>query len=245
MRRGRLSLPILVSFNELVWIFVFAVGLVYAIQTTRVKELVQRVEDDTKKEAALRQELEKTHREAINQQLVGLRGPLHRVVIVIDHSGSMGFKGKWTNARKNIEIWLRYLPIHECSLVIFNDLIEIYPSDGTFTNLEAPDGEPNRGKLLERLKSVKPVGSTNTLKALRKAYSYPGVDTIILFTDGSPDSGSNRFNRKMAAAVYRLCQLHGHSVPVNTVGLGSYSERGPEEFLLRLPRITGGAFFGR
>jgi len=130
-------------------------------------------------------------------------------------------------------------------LIIFNDYVEAYPSDGSYLDLTGSDRGLKRAELLRPLEYLEPKGNTNTLAALQRAYSYPEVDTIILFTDGVPDSGSNRFDQNMAAAVFELCRQHGTAVPINTVGLGGYFDKRFGDFLLQLPAITGGTFIGR
>jgi len=245
MSRQKLTLPILISFNELVWIVAFALAVLYVSQTVRTKELSKEIEADKSRQAELQTTLENIRQEAMSQQVVGLKGDFHRVVIVIDRSGSMKYRHKWNESRAIIATWLKYLPVDECALVTFNDTVSTYPENGAFLDLHGPNREANRGILLDRLNALKPEGNTNTLAALHRAYSYGEVDTIILFTDGFPDSGSNRFNQEMARAIYRLCQRHGTNVPINTVGLGKYFDRRLEVFLRRLPELTGGTFVGR
>src|SRR5437763_1873869 len=115
MGNRRISLPILVSFNELAWIIVFALLVAIASESarrdaeatestktqTRLAALVKLREDD----AGLRKEL------------IGLKGNVHRVVFVVDRSGSMRIKGRfastdrWAEARAVVRAWLEHLRI--------------------------------------------------------------------------------------------------------------------------------------
>ncbi|MCI0338638.1 MAG: VWA domain-containing protein [Acidobacteria bacterium] len=265
MRRARLTLPMLISFNELAWIAVFAFALLYSTETTRLaaerdasdreRNMAKREnEEGIRQRTQMQKEIERLRRiivgvapngNIINQQLIGLNGNLQRVVMIVDRSGSMKQGRKWEYTRSIIKTWLEYLPIEQCALITFSNEAEVFPSNGTFLDMLSPVGKDNRTKLLKQFDLVSPEGDTNTLSALQKAYAYPDLDTIILFTDGFPDNGSNTFDTKMAEEIYALCQEHGHSIPINTIGLGNYFNPRLGEFLLCLPEITGGTFLGR
>lgn len=263
MRRENLTLPILVSFNELAWIAVFALVLLYSVHTTHLKnerntaaterDAVKRESEQTTRQLAqTKRELQKllarsvTGDSVLNQQLVGLKGDLSRVVFVVDRSGSMDKGGRWEFARDVIQTWLQRLPIESCALITFNEQVTAFPADGTFLEVVGPGGSQNRGSLMAQLKFLKPAGHTNTLSALEKAYEYPEVTSIILFTDGFPDpTGNQRFDTDMAEQIYALCEQNGQRVPVNTIGLGDYFNRQFGEFLRRIPQKTGGTFIGR
>lgn len=265
MRKPGLTLPMLVSFNELAWIAVFAFALLYSTETTRLtaerdasireRDIVKREnEEGEHQRAQMQREIERLRQRLvgvvpdgniINQQLIGLKGELRRVVIIVDSSGSMKQGRKWEYTRNIIKTWLEHLPIEYCALITFNDKTEAFPINGTFLDVLSSAGKDNRARLLKQFDLVSPGGNTNTLSALQRAYAYPDLNTIILFTDGFPDSGSNTFDTKMAEEIYALCQAHGQSIPINTIGLGNYFNKQLGEFLLRLPEITGGTFLGR
>ena len=98
---------------------------------------------------------------------------------------------------------------------------------------------------MEHLAKVEPEGWTNTLEALRKACSYEGLDSIILFSDGAPTNpNSGRFDQTVARSIYTLCSRH-KDIPVNTVGLGNYFDQDLATFLRTVARLTGGTFRGR
>ena len=103
--------------------------------------------------------------------------------------------------------------------------------------LDGPEGERDRGRLLDSLNRIVPEGGTNTLAALRMAYEIEGVDTILLFTDGEPNDGKSRgFDPENAAMIHELCRGKREN-PVDTVQVGAYSKR---EFVRFLAASCGG-----
>jgi hypothetical protein len=157
----------------------------------------------------------------------------------------MSRDGRWEHARSVVATWLEHLAIRECALVLFSDDARSFPQDGSFLDVHGPTGVANRKRLLDRLLTAKPEGLTNTLLALQTAYRCPGVDTILLFTDGEPNNGDvAEFNEKIAEQIYALCRQHD-AIPVNTVGLGAFYQPQLSGFLLRVAQETGGSFLGR
>jgi len=211
-----------------------------------IAKLEQELED-------LKDELAKL-RNQIHKDLVGLSGPLQRVAIVFDASGSMTSKSvqamtdedRWQQVQKITATWLERLQFDECVLLVFSNDVQVFPADGTLVPVNGPDeadNEANRKRLLAYLKSVTPGGWTNTLAAMQRAYQYKDIDTIILFSDGAPGWG-DKFNSEMAEEVYRLCRRH-KDVPVNCIGLGDYFNKDLSTFLFTIARETGGTFMGR
>jgi hypothetical protein len=187
----------------------------------------------------------------LNRELVGLKGKLKRVAVLFDASGSMNAKGtdhhinRWVEAEKIAATWLRHLDADECVLIVFSTDVRCFPEDGSFARLRGEHGDERREQLLRSLEKIEPKGWTNTLGALRKAYEYPMVDTIILFSDGAPSNAKfARFDSAAAEEIYQLCRQHA-DIPINTIGLGNYFERDLSTFLTTVARITGGAFQGR
>jgi hypothetical protein len=187
----------------------------------------------------------------LNRELVGLKGKLKRVAVLFDASGSMNAKSadhqinRWAEARQIAGTWLRYLDADECVLIVFSSDVRCFPEDGSFARLRGEQSDERRQQLLKSLETIEPKGWTNTLGALRKAYEYPALDTIILFSDGAPTNVNlGRFDSAVAEEIYQLCRRHA-DVPINTIGLGNYFERDLSTFLTTVARITGGAFQGR
>lgn len=183
----------------------------------------------------------------VRRELIGLKGKdgkLRRVAILFDASFSMKQGGRWDKARSVMEVWLKYLDIDAGALVVFNTDVKVFPANGTLL-LFSGAGTSNRDKLCQFLAAVEPVGGTNTLAALQRAYSYPDLDAILLFTDGAPNDGRGAvFDPKVAEKIYVLCQSH-RDVPINAVGLGDYFKPDLSHFLLKIAEITGGTFLGR
>jgi Mg-chelatase subunit ChlD len=239
-RRG-ISVPVVLSFNEFVWLFAFAMTLLYVYQVSQTRnvsvELAEHVNANTGGDAA--------RAATIRRELVGLRGELKTVVFVVDRSNSMTSGNRWATVRSTIQSWIRYLDVDQCALVLFNQSVESYPVDGSYLMLSGEAGARNREALVNHLDTVMPKGRTNTLAALRRAYEYHNVDTIVLFTDGVPDLRGRGFDRRMTSDIYDLVRQHGQSVPINTVGVGNYFSPAFGNFLRRLPELTGGTFIGR
>lgn len=187
----------------------------------------------------------------VNRELVGLKGKLKRVAVLFDASGSMntqstdGLGNRWAEAKRIVATWLRRLDMDECVMIVFSDNVRSFPQDGSFARLHGEQGEAQRMRLLQMLDTVEPKGWTNTLGALRKAYEYPELDTIILFSDGAPTNANlGRFDGAVAQEIYQLCRSHS-KIPINTIGLGNYFEHDLSTFLKTVAGITGGTFQGR
>ncbi len=191
---------------------------------------------------------------AVRKELVDLRGELGRTVFVVDRSMSMAYPrpgvsggdNPWQQVHQVVETWVNYLPVREARLIVFSTEVEVFPAaPELFLALHGEQGAANRRRLLNHLAALRPGGATNTLAALQQAYRCPGVDTIVLFTDGAPNLGGTHFDPRAAAAVLALCRQHGKSVPVNVVALGDYFQPQLASFLLNITDISGGVFIGR
>jgi chromosome segregation ATPase len=214
------------------------------LQVDALKTQLANVLDDLK---TVQDQLQ--HQEArektINRELVGLRGNLRRVAILFDSSGSMSQSGRWEEVQRIAGTWLDHLDVDECVLMVFASDVSTYPPSGAMLRVSGAEGDENRRRLADYLKSVKPEGWTNTLAAMRKAYAYPGLDTIILFSDGAPTyEDSSRFNAEAAQEIYALCRQHSQ-IPINAIGLGNYFDQELSTFLRTLAQLTGGTFVGR
>lgn len=210
-----------------------------------------------------------TGQAGIRQELVGLRGGVEgrmkRVVFLLDRSASMAEGNRWEDALQVIRAWLKHLPVEECALVTFNDRPMPFPRSGGM--LTVGSDETARENLLAQVSRLRPAGHTATLDAFKAAYGYPGLDTIIFFTDGEPyvpggvkasaqsedeaqdETQVGKAQRQSMGSrhmdeVLRLVSQRAH-IPVNVVALGSYFQKRQSDFLLELARRTGGAFIGR
>jgi hypothetical protein len=181
----------------------------------------------------------------VRQELIGLAGKLRRVAIVFDSSGSMNEGGRWDEVQRITATWLQHLEFDQCVLIVFSSGVAVYPPDGSLVSVTGPQGEANRAQLQAYLKAIKPEGWTNTLAAMRAAYRYPDLDTIILFSDGAPTyENSNKFSAEVAQEIYALCRQRAN-IPVNTIGVGNYFDRDLSTFLRTVAQLSGGTFLGR
>ena len=185
----------------------------------------------------------------LNNQLLGLRGDLRRVAIIVDISNSMlgaSNQGKsyWDLTMGMIDRWINSLDVEEAALIFF----------GNEAKLAVPMGrldETLRQSISKITKEASPTDSqTNFLVAFRLAFSIDQIDTIIVFSDGLPSvdvdgkkihapaarrpnetesdyrariDSSIKANVKKILAVHQeivaLIRLHP-KVAVNAVGLG-------------------------
>lgn len=182
---------------------------------------------------------------SLSRELIGLRGELGRVAILFDSSGSMVQRGRWEEVQRIAASWLDHLEVEECVLIVFASDTLAFPADGSLLPVAGSQGAANRQKLMIDLNAVEPKGWTNTLAAMEKAYSYPDIDTIILFSDGAPTyENSNQFNAEAAEKIYALCRQHPE-IPINAIGLGDYFEPTFGAFLQNIALLSGGTFVGR
>jgi hypothetical protein len=205
----------------------------------------------------------------VRKELLGLRGAMSNVVILLDRSASMADGRRWEDSLRVIETWLTYLPIENCALITFSSECETFPADGRFLAVGGTNeaARETRSHLLRQVRARPPVGNTAMVEALQKAYDYRGVDTIILFTDGEPldlrkalkqkrgatpasndmqlsASERKRIAKTQIKEALALSRRHP-DIPINVVALADYFTDWKSEFLLGLARNTGGAFLGR
>lgn len=199
-------------------------------------------ETERKRQAELLAEAEN------NRELVGLKGSLRKVAIILDASGSMrqtgnGGADRWVEAQQIAATWLKHLNVQECVLIVYSTEVRTFPADGSLADLRGEPGAAKREQLLQQLQSIAPGGWTDTLLAMQKAYEYD-VDTILLLSDGAPSKvASGVYQDPLAQQVYQLCREHAQ-VPVNTIGLGNYFDKEMSTFLRTVASITGGEFRG-
>jgi predicted nuclease with TOPRIM domain len=219
-----------------------AATLLHSLQATNQQLVNDLSEAEKKRQEQLLAEAEN------NRELVGLKGPVQRVAIVFDASGSMKQPGsgggdRWVEAQSIASTWLQHLNVEQCVLIVFSSDVRTFPQDGTFADLRGADGKTKRDGLLRELKAITPGGWTNTYDALRKAYEY-NVDTVLLFSDGAPSKvASGLYDDALARQIYELCRKHP-GIPVNAIGLGNYFDKDTSTFLRTIASITGGAFRG-
>jgi uncharacterized coiled-coil DUF342 family protein len=183
-----------------------------------------------------------------NRELVGLKGSLNKVAIIVDASGSMRQTGadgadRWTEAQAIAATWLKHLNVQQCALIVYSTDVRTFPADGSLIDLRGEAGAAKRELLLQQLQAVQPGGWTDTLAAFQKAYEYD-VDTILLLSDGAPSKvASGVYQDALAQQIYQLCREHP-GIPVNAIGLGNYFDQEMSTFLRTVANLTGGSFRG-
>jgi hypothetical protein len=181
----------------------------------------------------------------VRRELIGLKGEMKDVVIIVDSSGSMLEGNRWQNSQLVLKNWLEYLEMERCLIVVFSTTVQSFPENGKFLTVLGEEGKRNRDSIIQFLQGIKPDGGTNTLQALQRAYEADELDTILLFTDGAPNDGTTvGINKEIVKKIYDLCKDH-REIPVNAIGLGDYFQPDFSAFLLQISEMTGGTFIGR
>jgi hypothetical protein len=196
--------------------------------------------------------------QAAASDVLGFKGRFKNVVFIIDISHSMthvtdparpGHQNadfrpeRWNKTKQEILTWAGNLPMKTLRVVLFHTKVTAHPGKGEFYPMEGADRSRSVAAIETVLKKVTPDLATNTLDALAEAYKYPGVDTMILFTDGRPQV-KGRKTDDVIADVQRLVRQHPN-IPVNVVGIGEYFEKSFADFLRDIAGTTGGEFIGR
>ncbi len=172
----------------------------------KIAELKELLESQEKTADGLRANMRKIEKERssglnaetlVRKELLGLRGELDRVGILLDCSSSMKDEQRWAESISVVKTWLEYLPIENCFLIAFNDYVSVATTRSAFPALDNDGYLPvsktdratstrRRKKLVGQIRDIQPEGGTYTIEALAKAYEYRRLQTIILFTDGEP-----------------------------------------------------------
>ncbi len=227
-----------------------------------------------------KREESETDENQVRLDLVDIRGDLNRVAILVDRSTSMLRHGKytaadgvpkerigqskedpakWDDVRRVVKDWINYLPMRESVLVMFSGKVSVFPKDRSW-RVMTPE---NRDAAIRDLYADEnyPSGATDTLEALKTAFRYPGLETIILFTDGRPDV-DGKTSAEFMVEIHSFVATEnaarqskgGRLVTINTVALGEFDVRQSDDpegdlpmlsFLIKLAEDTKGAFTAR
>ncbi|TVP94683.1 MAG: VWA domain-containing protein [Planctomycetaceae bacterium] len=215
-------------------------------------------------EGELDQERKKAHRYAseraeelqIRRELIGLRGDFERTLIAIDISGSMAETPKqlpdpsqrpnwgpeessWVHVRRQIDAWLRYLPVGSFRLICFNHELNEFPT----VERMWLSGDQARQEASDYLAGLEPNGYTYTEQALERAAAWRPT-TIILFTDGAPTNDQGKLDPDQQRRILQRVGAKDWQIPVNVIALNDYLTDGLGLFLQRLAGSTGGGFMG-
>jgi len=187
---------------------------------------------------------EKLKNPEIHKELIGIKGNLEGVVLVVDTSKSMA-GARWNHTKKVLGTWIQFLEVQQCGIVFFGKNVRRFPENGQMLPLTGKEGPRNRAMFVQELERVIPDGNTPTLEALKLAYEFEGIGSIILFTDGRPTGkDNNRFSQGVVDDILELASEYS-DIPINAVGLGNYFEPELARFLLKLAEVSNGTFIGR
>ena len=156
---------------------------------------------------------------------------------------------RWKEAKELVLSWIKYLPVQEVLVILFDSEVRTLPSDGRWVDLTR---DSDRESLINEISlSSAASGSTNTLAAIEQAFRCEGASAIVLFTDGKPDtSTAPSMNGALAVDAILACVKSQESIQsgatrLHTVGVGNYFEAGAGKFLLDLANAGRGSFIGR
>ncbi len=190
----------------------------------------------------------------IRQELLGIPGSIGNVIFVIDRSESMNRGGRWPDAKKTIQNWIRFLPVRRAAIVLFGADVQFIPEVlGSANGPLMPDtreipliDQAVRDAMRVEMDSIEPGGRTPTYAALRRAMDFKDIDAIILFTDGNPDPttiGADPIEE--VKQLIRAWKVDHSKARVHSVGIGEYFNESMRKFLHGVAEEGGGAFIGR
>lgn len=178
------------------------------------------------------------------QALVGIGGKKENLVFVFDTSGSM--KGNFNYYVSHLVKLIHYLDFNRFNVIDYDHRVRVWQRGRMM------DGgvKANRNSAEQFTTTFKADGITDTMAALKTAAALPGVDTIILFSDGDPFPRriydlKKATLQKTAMATERsdiitwAKSLRGRVV-INTVIVGQRHTPTLRKFLKELAEATNG-----
>ncbi|MFO7904743.1 MAG: VWA domain-containing protein [Pirellulaceae bacterium] len=171
--------------------------------------------------------------ERAQSALIGFQGEFQGVMFVVDSSGSMRGE-RFADCQALLKQWLTYLPFQDFNVIDFDDRPKPWRPDVLVDATESA-----RKAACSFVDDCSPKGDTDTLGALQTAFSMPGVDTIILISDGAPDQSMAEIHEWLSTAN------EDGEVTINCVGMGDYFQEDYGPFLQKIANDHGGMFLGR
>jgi HEAT repeat protein/Mg-chelatase subunit ChlD len=164
-------------------------------------------------------------KQVTNSKFFGIRIISHRVIFIIDVSGSMEekmvtqFEGGSSLTRMAVAIRELIASIKSMdrgalfNIIIFSSEVDPWLEDGI-----AGANQAERDEAEAFVARLKPGGGTNLYDSIKMAFGDPDVDTIFILSDGEPTVGAvtdvNRIRADVAA-----WNEHRH-IQINTIGIG-------------------------
>ena len=80
---------------------------------------------------------------------------------------------------------------------------------------------PNARKQgIDFVSKLKAKGKTPTVKTLKRAFSYPGVEAVVLLSDGEPTDFLTGNESDTETALQKIIEFNKNNIPVYCVGVG-------------------------
>lgn len=165
--------------------------------------------------------------------LIGLKGDMGGVVFIFDTSGSMN-TSRFSEYKQMLKDWILHLEFNSFNVIEFNSQSRVWQP-----NRLVPDSKGDRERASRFVDALPATGNTNTLDALEEAFQLPGLDTIILMSDGAPNQPFTDIHRFLKSAN------SNRRVKINTVGMGNYFHAEYGDFLQEIAADHDGMFIGR
>ncbi|GAA4420842.1 hypothetical protein [Bremerella cremea] len=236
-------------------------------QAEQARRQAERQVEQSKKQAeqtvkSAEQRVEKA-REAL-ASFVGMKGKLKNIVVLLDLSGSMtmseGADARFERVKEEISGLIEHLEPETFNVIGFGGQ-GTSGGDPRFEKVSSGlvRWTPNAcSEAQARISAWEVGGGTPTLRALGGAFDCSGVDTILLYTDGSPTIPNCS---QQAVLDYVATRNRSGDVVINCVGIGAYDNSGVGiqvdepcksqitmtfvEFLRKMAVDNGGSFSAR
>lgn len=169
--------------------------------------------------------------EAAMTSLVGLEGDFTNVVFIFDISGSMATPDL-DSYKGTLASWLSGLPFKKFNVLAFNDQVRSWRKRQLVAGTD-----PNREAAISFVERLAPENTTATLAVLQEALSQPGVDTIVLMSDGAPVDAE-------PAEIIAWLRTNAKDVTINSVAMGEYFQKEYGDFLSQIADEHNGSFIG-
>jgi predicted nucleic acid-binding Zn-ribbon protein len=218
-----------------------------AFERDQTAKVLQEEVDTLKKEKAeLEASIEEIRKEkgSVSIDMIDIKGKLENVACIVDCSSSMLYEKKWDVTKKLIGTWISNLPIKKLLLITYNENVTLYKDD--YIGVD----DPNLLACLDYLENkIRPQGYSDTYAALKKAYEYK-PDTIILFTDGSPNRTDKTISKNLDVEEMKkieelVAEKQNREIPINIIGFGDYFSQSIGNHIRRVTDLTEGTFIGR
>ena len=176
-------------------------------------------------QTAREREEERRLKHVTNSKFFGIRIVSHRVIFIIDVSGSMEekmdtqFEGdanldRMAVARRELISSIKSMERGALfNIIIFSSEVDPWLEDGI-----AGANQKERDEAEDFVSRLKAGGGTNLYDAIKMAFGDPDVDTIFILSDGEPTVGAVTDQNAIRADV--LAWNEHRDIQINTIGIG-------------------------